>query len=384
MSVFGGYGEGGESLPRVLQFAVRPSASTTGARPSRRFSCSLHEEGTGLSWEYMVSLPPHAEERLVGGMRTLQAFSAGQGPSASAAARAADSLGRQLHRSFLGRRGEEYLSRMRPTAVLLDVDETIISLPWELMHGPDGPLITDVPVGRVVATRTVPNPERDPLRQDREVRILAVADPSADLALARAEVEALLAVVQRGGAGFRLHLDVLEGQRATVARFRRAVTDTDFDIVHFAGHAGFAPARPAHSALRFADGVIRADEVAKLPWATPPGIVFASACESATAASDAPLVGRRRNANGLAAAFLSAGVAGYLGYLWPVTDAGAGLVARTFYDALFQRENVGLAVLEARRAAASQLTDPLDLAAASLVLYGDAASKHRRDLAMAH
>ena len=47
------------------------------------------------------------------------------------------------------------------------------------------------------------------------------------------------------------------------------------------------------------------------------------------------------------------------------------------------RENVGLAVLEARRLAASQGNERLDLAAFSLVLYGDAASEHRRDLAKA-
>jgi CHAT domain-containing protein len=382
VSVFGAYGSGGgRDLPRVLHVSVRPDAARDG---SSRFACSLHEEGTGISWQYPVELSAVAEERLIDGARTLAAWASGRGSTASEARRAVDAVGRQLYRSFLGRRGEEYLRRMRPTAVLVDVDETILSLPWELMHGMDGPLVTDVPVGRLVATRTVPHAERDPLVQDREVRILAVADPTVDLALAEAELDALRVVVDRGAAGFTLKLDALTGKQATVARFRKRIAENDYDILHFAGHAGFAPTRPGLSALRFADGVIRADAVLSLPWPSPPGIVFASACESAMASRGARLVGRRRNANGLAAAFLSAGVAGYLGYLWPVSDDGAGLVAGTFYDALFTRENVGLAVLEARRAAASQLTDPLDLAGYSLVLYGDAASEHRRDLAMAH
>jgi hypothetical protein len=382
VSVFGAYGSGGDrDLPRVLNLTVRPDEPRDG---SSRFACSLHEEGTGISWEYAATLSPAAEERLVEGTRTLHAWASGDGVSPAAARRAVDAVGRQLHRSFLGQRGGEFLQRMRPTAVLVEVDETILSLPWELMHGTDGPLVTDVPVGRVVATRTVPHAERDPLVQDREVRILAVADPTVDLALAEAELDALRAVVERGAAGFTLKLDALNGRQATVARFRKRIAENDYDILHFAGHAGFAPTRPGLSALRFADGVIRADAVLSLPWPSPPGIVFASACESATASRGARLVGRRRSANGLAAAFLSAGVAGYLGYLWPVSDEGAGMIAGTFYDALFTRENVGLAVLEARRAAASRLTDPLDLAGYSLVLYGDAASEHRRDLAMAH
>jgi CHAT domain-containing protein len=214
--------------------------------------------------------------------------------------------------------------------------------------------------------------------------VLAVADPTADLALAAAEVAALRDVASRGAGGYSIQVDVLESDEARIGAFREAVAQHDFDILHFAGHAGFRAARPGESRLHFADGELRADDVASLPWPSPPGIVFASACESAAAGRGARLVSRRRAANGLAAAFLSAGVGGYLGYLWPVSDVGAGLVAGTFYAALFERENVGIAVLEARRAAAAQLNEHLDLAAHAFVLYGDAASKHRRDLAMAH
>jgi hypothetical protein len=87
--------------------------------------------------------------------------------------------------------------------------------------------------------------------------------------------------------------------------------------------------------------------------------------------------------NGVAAAFLAAGVYGYAGYFWPVTDAGAGIFTKTFYGALFWRENVGLAFLEARKHAVRELGEVADLTGYSAILYGDAASKHRRDLAMA-
>ena len=377
MSVFGGYGPaGGESLPRVLELSVR-------AAGPGRFSCSLHEEGTGLSWEYPARLSDLAEQRLLGHARTLQAWSVGHERNAKRVRRALDSIGGQLHRSFIGGRGEEYLGRMRPTAILLNVDEMILSLPWELMKGWDEPLVTAVPVGRVAATRTVPHAERDPLAQDRDVRILAVSDPTADLEVAAAEVASLRSVAAGGAGGYAVSVDVLEGAQASVAAFQKAISERDYDILHFAGHAGFAAARPGDSRLHFADGELRADQVLTLSWQSPPGIVFVSACESAAAGRGARLVSRGRSSNGLAAAFLSAGVGGYLGYLWPVSDEGAGLVAGTFYEALFQRENVGLAVLEARRAA-SRLNDPIDLAAYSFVLYGDAASKHRRDLATAH
>ncbi|HSJ59350.1 MAG TPA: FAD-dependent oxidoreductase [Anaerolineae bacterium] len=65
------------------------------------------------------------------------------------------------------------------------------------------------------------------------------------------------------------------------------------------------------------------------------------------------------------------------------TDAGAGILARAFYEALFTLENVGLAFLEARRHVRSELEEVGDLAAYGAILFGDAASQHRRDLAMA-
>jgi hypothetical protein len=95
------------------------------------------------------------------------------------------------------------------------------------------------------------------------------------------------------------------------------------------------------------------------------------------------LVSEQRHSNGLAAAFLAGGVYGYAGYFWPVSDAGAGIFSKTFYRGLFERENVGLAFLEARRRVQSELWDVGDLTGYSAILYGDAASQHRRDIAMA-
>ena len=66
-----------------------------------------------------------------------------------------------------------------------------------------------------------------------------------------------------------------------------------------------------------------------------------------------------------------------------MTDYGAGQFTVTFYRELFERENVGIAFQEARHAALRALDADGDLAAFGAILYGDAASSHRRDLAMA-
>ena len=66
-----------------------------------------------------------------------------------------------------------------------------------------------------------------------------------------------------------------------------------------------------------------------------------------------------------------------------MTDDGAFRFADTFYPALFGLENVGLAFQEARRRTVLDLAQAGDLSGFSAVLFGDAASGKRRDLATA-
>jgi CHAT domain-containing protein len=161
------------------------------------------------------------------------------------------------------------------------------------------------------------------------------------------------------------------------------VATGDYDILHFAGHASLDPLEPERSALQFADGPISADDVLKLPWKVVPYLVFNSACESGRAVGGKQLISAENHSNGLAAAFLAAGVYGYVGYYWPVTDTGASIFAQKFYTGLLERENIGLAFLDARNRAIQELGAVGDLTGYSAVLFGDAASQHRRDLASA-
>jgi CHAT domain-containing protein len=232
----------------------------------------------------------------------------------------------------------------------------------------------------LVTTRIVPRPGRDPLKEDSVVRILAVADPTGDLAAGETEVAALRDMASRRGA-FTIEVTVLARNKATRAALHEMLAAGDYDILHFSAHGYLNPSLPEASAIVLADGRLTAEEVLTLPWKSPPYLVFNGACESGRAAGGIRLVSDESHSNGLAAAFLAAGVYGYAGYFFPVSDAGAGLFARQFYETLFDQENVGLAFLAARRAVTMQLGWAGDLAGLSAVLYGDAASEHRRDIA---
>ena len=380
--IFGGYGHGKEELPKVWHIAIaRFSRDLPQPGEALDFLVSIRQEGAGIAWQRNVSLTADDERTILDTTHDLYLWGLGRGDFSPDAVRGTlDTLGRKLYDTFIGEEGRQFMWRGRPTAILLDVDETTLNLPWELMADAYGPLALQYPLGRLVTTRTLPRPGRDPLSEDDQVRILAVANPTADLAAADAEVAALVDLAKQG-TRYPLAVDVLARAHATRANFIQRATSGDYDILHFAGHAAVDPNDPATSALRLADGFLLDDEILALDWQAPPYLVFNSACESGRAAGGQRLASDTRQANGLAGAFLAIGCAAYAGYFWPVTDAGAQQFAGTFYDAMFGLENIGLAFMEARKSVAWSLGETGDLTAFSAVLFGDAASGKRPNLA---
>jgi CHAT domain-containing protein len=343
---------------------------------------SIHEEGTGISWQQNVTVDPQTARWLLDTTDELYRWSLNQALTPQKAKERAAQLGARLWQTFIGPQGEAFLGAIVPTAVLLDVDETILNLPWELIGRSGASLSQKTPFGRLVTTRVVPRAGRDPLKEDAILRILAVGNPTGDLPVGEREVAGLQDLAGRH-AGLEIQVEVLSGENATRGAFREMLAAADYDMLHFAGHGNLEPSAPETSFLAFADGPLSAEEVIALPWKAPPYLVFNSACESGRAVGGRRLVSDRSHSNGLAAAFLAAGAYAYAGYFFPVTETGAVLFAQQFYRTLFERENVGLAFLQARRVAARELSEVGDLTGLSAVLYGDAASEHRRDLAMA-
>jgi hypothetical protein len=377
----GGYsarpGGGGQFLPRVVQLSidrVGPARPATG-RPLE-LVVSLHEEATPLTWRRPIEVSRDDERRLIARTAELHGWSVGLMHTSAQARRLAIDLGRDLHRTFLGRTGAAVLAELAPTAVVLAVDESVLNLPWELLRSAESELALDVPFGRAVSTGIRPKGRRDPEAEEPTLRILAVANPTDDLAATEVELD-----VVRGLAGTvdgsTIEVESLHGKDATRRGLALAVLDRDFDIVHFAGHANFDASDPHNSGLTLADGRLTADGVRRLKWSAPPYLVFNSACESARAAAGRRLVSSGGHANGLAAAFLAAGSEAYLGHFWPVHDQTAGAFASTFYTELFATQNVGRAVMAARAAVRPDFDAYGDLCAFGAVFVGDPGSAQR-------
>ena len=383
--MFGAYrSDGGDrALPRVVRIQISRYAPT---RPRRgqplEFLVSIHEEGTTLAWQQNVTVEPDAEALLLAAVDDLHSWSLSRGLTRARALQRAEELGTALYDTFIGADGTACLAGVAPTAILLGIDETVLNLPWELLWRDGRAMVDDVPFGRLVTTRILPRRRRDPLDEDATVEILVVADPTSELRSTAAEIEALQSL-DGGCDGVDVKVRVLSGAEATCAGFAETLAGDDFDIIHFAAHAGFDEETPTHSALRLADGKLEAGQVLDLAWSVPPYIVFNSACESGRAAAGRRLVGRRTGSNGLAAAFLAAGGEAYLGYFWPVDDGSARLFTEVFYSSLFTTKNVGTAVHDARSAVRPRFADSGDLTAYNAIFFGDAGTAERRDIAMA-
>ncbi len=373
MALLGGYARAtGVVLPRVVTINI---ARASGA-DARRFVVRLHEEGTPIAWRHDVVLRDTTAAAIARDLIVLDDFAEGLVDSRSRASKAAVRIGRRLFAAFLGADGAEFLREHEPTALMIDADETVLNLPWELLDDGDGPFVQRWPFGRLVTTTTRPRPERDPVDEDTTIAVLAVVDPSREFTDVDDELAALRQLSEVGN----LQLDILERDEATSGALAERVAATAYDVVHFSAHGGFSAAKPGQSGLLLADGPLLTSRILDLPWRKPPYIALVSACWSGRSAPDRRLTSPRAGSNGVAAAFLASGASSCLGFGWPVHVTAAAQFVGEFYDSLVRNVNVGAAVLDARRSLLRTFDDHGDLAGLGAVYYGDAGTAERRDV----
>ena len=256
----------------------------------------------------------------------------------------------------------------------LTVTSNDLELPWELMHDGEDFLCVKrafarMPIGAVFPRRT--RPPR--IRPRTPWRVLLIhsdphhADPTRRLAAAEREIDAL--AERLTGLVPAENIRVLRPAAADVDTITRHLGSGDYDVIHYAGHAGFDAADPTRSHLLVHEGrEFSADRIQKVLEGRP--VVFLNACDtSRTGNADDTSMGIVARAQGLASAFVYGGAHACVGSLWPVFDDTARDFAVSFYDRLFHRQRVGQALAEARLQ--SRATNLDRLTWASYALYGD-------------
>ena len=261
-------------------------------------------------------------------------------------------IGTALARTLLPASVREGLEAMVARPLVIVHDREASRVPWEVLRVSTTHPALGAGLSRRYASDALSVARwRDDRGASDPLRVLLIVDPTLDLPGATAEGEALQQLLGRKS----VTLDVLTGRDATRARIVAALGTGAFDVLHFAGHAFFDAREPEQGGLLCAGKeVLRGADLASL--GNLPALVFCNACEAArvrkrirASASPARQFGLRRTMTGIAEAFLTGGVANFLGTHWPVGDDSAFAFSQSLYGSLLTGDRLGDAVLTARR-----------------------------------
>lgn len=280
--------------------------------------------------------------------------------AAATARREVRSLGARIARELLGDDVNSLLwNRRRRISQLVLQTSGELDIPWEIVHlvpvgnqRPDADRFFLGDLGLMRWMYGTPRPTVIPIDPRRVVAIApSYVNRRLRLPRAREEVTVLKKLLKRA-----------PRTASDSAQLRAAISDGDFDLLHFAGHGRWRDVAPLGQEIAFARFSLRrnddsasytdSDARRDMPEAdgdraresTP--FVFLSACDVGRLRSGATGLG------GFAEVFLRGGVGVFIGCSWAVRDDVTSVFVRTFYEqALRDGATLGEAVLAARRAA---------------------------------
>ena len=284
----------------------------------------------------------------------------------SATSRDVARIGSGLAQALLAPSVREGLESMRSRPLVVVHDREASRVPWEVLRVGDVHPALGAGLSRRYASETLTVARwREDRTGDGPLRVLLVVDPTEDLPGAAAEGDALQELLR----ATTCRSTCCRAARRRGSGCSRRLTAGTFDVLHFAGHAFFDPGSPGGRRTASVPGsrCCAARDLAGL--GSLPALVFCNACEAARvrkrgAAAPRPRaparqLGARRSMTGIAEAFLSGGVANFLGTHWPVGDDAAFAFSRELYETLLRGDVLGEAVLAARRRIAAHPVDRL-------------------------
>lgn len=266
-------------------------------------------------------------------------------------------LGQTLFKLLVPPALEPYLAGQG--RLLLDLNDSTASLPWELLdtepHPDREPWALRAGLLRTLQTASErPAGRRDARRDDA---VLVIGDPRvtrpgfADLPAARAEAQAVQArFAAATGQTTTETRTVIGGDALTVLH---ALLDRDWRIIHVAGHGEWREGKGG-ILLSGEHNVIGPAEIASMRAV--PELVFVNCCYLARMDGDAAArraqasFARGQFAAGVAEELIRMGVRCVVAAGWAVGDEAAQVFATTFYRELLEGAGFGDAVTTARRA----------------------------------
>ena len=269
--------------------------------------------------------------------------------------------GQILYDLLVPSQAKDKLAATTATVLTLHLDDTLVHLPWELLHDGREFLCRRFAIGRIASTRQAPT-ARSVRTFHAPFRVLIVADPRGDLPACYQEGLDVKTFLDRKRNVFRVDFKSHPVDTAFVKKNIR-----DYDIVHYAGHAYYNSNNPSESGWLLSDATLTASEIAALGGFQPmPALLVCNACQSGR--SD-PWK-NHDEIFGLANAFLLAGVQHYVGTFWEIVDEPGLGFAKYFYESIANGDAVGPALRSARRALIDA-SGAGSLTWANYMLYGE-------------
>ncbi len=253
--------------------------------------------------------------------------------------------------------------------LMLNIDDRLVHIPWELLFDGKEFLCHRFSVGRSVSTQQTVSAAVRALHRPLKMQILA--DPRGDLPAAYQEGIA----IQNEVAKFEEWLDVTLKTTDITQDYAKGKI-RNFDIVHYAGHAEHNTEHPEQSAWLLKDGKLTAAEIMTMAGSRPmPALVFSNACQTGQTDSWKLDENFGDRIFGVANAFLLSGVQHYIGTFWEIPDEAGSLFARSFYRSLVDGATVGEALRQARQSLIQKYGEDT-IVWASYMLYGDPTTRY--------
>lgn len=276
-------------------------------------------------------------------------------------------LGQLLYDELLPLSAKQRLSKTQAEYLILDIDDKLNHLPWELLFDGNRFLCLRFSMGRIVHTKCDPKIAATVRRSFKlPLKMLILFDPQGNLGESYAEGE-----VSEGES----ILDCFAEQDLLAIDYKSSPIDSDYikmylrdyDFVHYAGHAEYDAEDPAKSGWLLSDRKLLATDIVKMAGDEKalPALIFSNACQSG-------ITGKWKTANlyDLARAFLLTGVQHYLGTLWDILNKPSSHFALSFYKELAKENSVGEALKNARLGLIKEYGEDT-IIWASYILYGD-------------
>ncbi len=272
-------------------------------------------------------------------------------------------LGSVLYDQLLSEPVKERLTASPPTSLFLKIDESLISIPWELIFDGTYFLCNKFCIGRQIATGARDKTTSSNREFSLPLKMLIISDPTENLKGAQIECEALLNEFSNLP---DIELTMRGGKR--VDKLWLLGNISKFDIVHYAGHAFYSEDEPEKSGWQISGDNITAGEISKI--SNPPFLVFSNACQSGKGTIGLGRYHYEGEAFGLGSGFLLSGVQNYIGPFWVIHDEPSVKFALTFYHSLLKGATLGESLQASRHNVIEQFGWN-ELLWASYILYGD-------------